>query len=101
MQIIAAGKHAYSEKPLAMNRSDGERILKAAEAAGLRMGCAPDTFLGGGAQTARKAIEDGAIGDAVAATAFFMAHGPEAWHPTQASSTSKAAGRYSTWVPTT
>ena len=81
LQIIKAGKHAYSEKPLAMNRADGGRILAAAKAAGLRMGCAPDTFLGGGAQTARKAIEDGAIGEPVAATAFFMAHGPEAWHP--------------------
>ena len=81
LQIIEAGKHAYSEKPLAMNRADGMSILKAAEAAGLRMGCAPDTFFGGGNQTARKAIEDGAIGEPVAATAFFMAHGPEAWHP--------------------
>ena len=81
LQIIAAGKHAYSEKPLAINRADGEKVIRAAEAAGLRLGCAPDTFLGGGLQTARKAIDDGAIGEPIAATAFFMAHGPEAWHP--------------------
>ena len=81
LQIIAAGKHAYSEKPLAMNRADGQKILQAAESAGLRMGCAPDTFLGGGGQTARNAIENGAIGEPVAATAFFLSHGPEAWHP--------------------
>ncbi len=81
LKIIAAGKHAYSEKPLAINRADGEIVLRAAAAAGLRMGCAPDTFLGGGLQSARKAIDDGVIGQPVAATAFFMAHGPESWHP--------------------
>ena len=81
LQIIAAGKHTYSEKPLALNRADGEKIVKAAAAAGLRLGCAPDTFLGGGGQTARKAIDDGMIGAPIAATAFFLSHGPEAWHP--------------------
>ena len=81
LKIIAAGKHAYSEKPLAINRADGERVIKAAAEAGLRVGCAPDTFLGGGLQTARKAIDDGLIGQPVAATACFMAHGPESWHP--------------------
>ncbi len=81
LQILNAGKHAYSEKPLALNRADGEKIIKAAAAAGLRMGCAPDTFLGGGGQSARKAIDDGLIGKPVAATAFFLSHGPESWHP--------------------
>ena len=81
LQIIEAGKHAYSEKPLALNRADGEKVIMAADAAGLRMGCAPDTFLGGGLQTARKAIDDGVIGKPIAATAFFMSHGPESWHP--------------------
>ncbi len=81
LKIIAAGKHAYCEKPLAINRADGEKVIQAAAAAGLRIGCAPDTFLGGGLQTARKAIDDGLIGRPVAATAFFMAHGPESWHP--------------------
>ncbi len=81
LQIIEAGKHAYSEKALAINREDGEKIIKAAQAAGLRMGCAPDTFLGGGLQSARKAIDEGLIGAPVAATAFFLSHGPESWHP--------------------
>lgn len=81
LQILEAGKHAYSEKPLALTRADGEKIIRAAAAAGLRMGCAPDTFLGGGNQTARKAIDDGRIGTPVAATAFFLSHGPESWHP--------------------
>ena len=81
LQILQAGKHAYSEKPLALNRDDGARIMAAAQASGMRMGCAPDTFLGGGGQTARKAIDDGRIGRPVAATAFFLSHGPESWHP--------------------
>ncbi len=81
LRILEAGKHAYSEKPLALQREDGRKLLQAAAAAGLRMGCAPDTFLGGGGQTARKAIDDGGIGQPIAATAFFLAHGPEAWHP--------------------
>ena len=81
LQIINAGKHTYSEKPLALNRADGERIVKAAAAKGVYMGCAPDTFLGGGGQTARKVIDDGAIGKPIAATAFFLSHGHESWHP--------------------
>ena len=60
LQIIEAGKHAYCEKPLAVNREDGARVVSAAREAGLRIGCAPDTFLGGGGQTARKVIDDGA-----------------------------------------
>ncbi len=81
LQIIEAGKHVYSEKPLALNRDDGGRIIRAAADKGLRIGCAPDTFLGGGGQTARKVIDDGGIGRPVAATAFFLSHGPEGWHP--------------------
>ncbi len=81
LQIIEAGKHAYCEKPLAINRADGEAVVKAAKSAGLRMGCAPDTFLGGGGQTARKAIDDGLIGAPVAATATWLSRGHERWHP--------------------
>jgi predicted dehydrogenase len=80
-QIIRAGKHLYSEKPLAITRADGRAILDAAAAKGVRVGCAPDTFLGGGLQTCRKLIDDGAIGEPVAATAFTLGHGPEGWHP--------------------
>ncbi len=81
LQIIEAGKHAYCEKPFAVDRADGARVVSAAQAAGLRIGCAPDTFLGGGGQTARKAIDDGLIGAPVAATAFWMSRGHESWHP--------------------
>jgi len=92
LQIISAGKHTYSEKSLAVTREDGAKIIKAAKAAGLRMGCAPDTFLGGGLQTARKAIDDGLIGAPVAATAVFMSHGPESWHPNAGIFFQKGAG---------
>jgi predicted dehydrogenase len=81
LAALAAGKHVYSEKPLAVSREDGRRILALAEARGLRVGCAPDTFLGGGLQTCRKLIDDGWIGRPVAAVAFMLGHGPEAWHP--------------------
>jgi predicted dehydrogenase len=81
LAAIAAGKHVYSEKPLALTRDQGRGILQAAAEAGVRLGCAPDTFLGGGLQTARKVIEDGWIGEPVGATLFMMNAGPERWHP--------------------
>jgi predicted dehydrogenase len=81
LAAIEAGKHIYSEKPLAITRADGRAILQSAQAKGLRVGCAPDTFLGGGLQTCRKLIDDGVIGQPVAAVAFMLSHGPEAWHP--------------------
>ncbi len=81
LAAIGAGKHVYSEKPLATNRADGQRILAAAREHDRRVGCAPDTFLGGGLQTCRKLIDDGWIGEPVGATAFMMSAGPESWHP--------------------
>ena len=81
LAALNAGKHVYSEKPLAVERSDGRAILDAAEARGLSVGCAPDTVLGAGIQTCRKLIDEGRIGEPVAATAFMMSPGPESWHP--------------------
>lgn len=81
LAAIDAGKSVYSEKPLATRLDHGRRLLAAAQAKGVRIGCAPDTFMGGGLQTCRKLIDDGAIGRPVAATAFMMSHGPESWHP--------------------
>jgi predicted dehydrogenase len=78
---IAAGKNVHCEKPFAVNRQDGLKTLEAAHEKGVLVGCAPDTFLGGGIQTCRKLIDDGWIGDPVAATAFMVGHGPESWHP--------------------
>lgn len=81
IQALEAGKHVYSEKPLATDRGSGQRVLNAARAKRLRVGCAPDTFLGAGLQTCRKLIDDGWIGKPVAATGFMMCHGHESWHP--------------------
>ncbi len=84
LRILQAGKHVYSEKPLALTSKDSKRILEEAEHLNLRVGCAPDTFLGGGIQTCRKLIDDGVIGRPVASTAFMLGHGPESWHPNPA-----------------
>jgi len=78
---LNAGKHVYSEKPLATNRTDGAQLLELAQHKGLRIGCAPDTFLGGGLQTCRKLLDDGEIGEPVAAVAFMAGRGMEMWHP--------------------
>lgn len=81
LAALEAGKHVYTEKPLAVSRQDGQRTLELARGRGLRVGSAPDTFLGVGLQTCRKLLDEGAIGVPVAATAFMSGHGPEAWHP--------------------
>jgi predicted dehydrogenase len=81
LAALEAGKSVYNEKPLAIQREHAERMLKIAEEKGLRVGGAPDTFLGAGLQTCRRLIDDGAIGFPVAATAFMAGHGHESWHP--------------------
>ena len=81
MAILNAGKSLYGEKPLALNCSDGQSMLDLAAKKGLRIGCAPDTFLGASLQTCRQLIDEGAIGKPVAATAFMMGFGMETWHP--------------------
>ena len=81
LAALEAGKHVYTEKPLAIAREDGGQVIAMAEARGLRVGSAPGTFLGGGLQTCRKLIDDGIIGEPVAASAFMMSHGHETWHP--------------------
>lgn len=81
MQAIGAGKSAYNEKPLAINRQDGRTLLDAAGAKGVLVGSAPDTFLGGGYQSVRKYLDDGLIGKPVAFYAAMQGHGMEAWHP--------------------
>jgi predicted dehydrogenase len=81
LEAIRHGKHMYCEKPLGVNRGEGKKLIAAAAKKGLRIGCAPDTFMGAGVQTVRKLIEDGAIGKPVAFTAFMMCAGHESWHP--------------------
>ena len=84
LAALEAGKHAYCEKPFGLDVAEGRKVLATAEAAGLRVGCAPDTFLGGGHQTVRGLIDAGAIGKPVAGTAFMMGPGHESWHPNPA-----------------
>jgi predicted dehydrogenase len=81
MAALEAGKHVYTEKPLAVSLEDGRRMLEVAGERDLVIGCAPDTFLGGGLQTCRKFVDDGMIGEPVAVMAFMLNHGPEDWHP--------------------
>jgi predicted dehydrogenase len=80
-QILQAGKHVYSEKPFAISRHDSAALLELASNKGLLTGCAPDTFLGGGLQTARKLIDDGWIGTPLGCVAFMTCPGHESWHP--------------------
>lgn len=81
LQAIAEGKDVYGEKPLAGTVAEGRGVLEAAAAAGVRLGCAPDTVLGTGVQTARKALDDGLIGAPISASATMMTPGHERWHP--------------------
>jgi len=78
---LAAGKHAYTEKPLAISLEAGRELVRQAHDAGLRIGSAPDTFLGAAYETARRLIAEGEIGTPVGAMATFMTGGPEGWHP--------------------
>ena len=79
--ILSAGKHAYSEKPLALTSRDARKLVEEADKRGLKLGCAPDTFLGGGGQTSRRLLDQGAIGKVVSGTAHVLSHGMEHWHP--------------------
>jgi len=81
LMALGAGKSVYSEKPLGVTREEGRKLLDLAAEKGLRVGCAPDTFLGGGLQTCRKLIDDGWIGEPLGAAAFMTSPGPEKWHP--------------------
>jgi len=81
LAALEAGKHVYTEKPLASTLSEGARILQEARSRGLRVGCAPDTFLGARLQACRRAMDSGLIGQPVAATAFVVSPGHEWHHP--------------------
>ncbi len=81
LAALGEGKHVYTEKPLSVSLKDAERIMTLARKKNLRVGAAPDTFLGAGIQTCIRLIDEGAIGAPVAATAFMTGHGPESWHP--------------------
>lgn len=84
LKALEAGKHVYNEKPLATTRQDAQQMIALAQRKGLRIGCAPDTFLGAGLQTCRRLIDEGAIGKPVLALAHFLSAGMEWWHPNPA-----------------
>jgi predicted dehydrogenase len=81
LAAVAAGKHVYSEKPIALDVGSGNRLVAAATAAGVRIAAAPDTFLGAGLQSAYRLIERGVIGVPLNAVTLIQGPGPETWHP--------------------
>lgn len=95
-EILAHGKHVYSEKPLALSIRDGQALADFARKKHLRVGCAPDTFLGGAHQIARKAVDEGLIGEIVGGTCHVMSHGMEHWHPNPDFFFKPGGGRFST-----
>ena len=78
---FAQGKHVYTEKPLAATAAEGRELVAEAARLGLRLGCAPDTFLGSVYETGRRLVADGSIGVPLGASATMLVGGPESWHP--------------------
>ena len=91
-QIVAAGKHVWTEKPITTAPADATALLEAADAAGVRVGGAPDTVLGAGIQTGLRTLRDGSIGTPASALTLFQSPGPESWHPNPAFLFQEGAG---------
>ncbi len=92
LSAVAAGKHVWSEKPFSLDRESGLTLLEAASDAGVRLACAPDTFLGAGLQTALRMIRAGEIGVPLTALTLMQSPGPESWHPNPAFLFQEGAG---------
>ncbi len=99
MKILKAGKHVYTEKPMAANKTECELLLKFAKENNLYIGNAPDCFLGAGLQTCRRLLESGAIGTPFAAQAFMFSFGPENFHPNPSFFYQHGAGPLLDWGP--
>ena len=80
-QILTAGKHVYSEKPLVLSYAEGQELAQLAQSQSLRIGSAPDTFFGSSHQAARRLVDEGAIGEVIGGSCYVMSHGMEHWHP--------------------
>lgn len=80
-KILRAKKHVYSEKPYVLSVAEGEALQKLAIENNVRIGSAPDTFLGGSHQAARQCVDDGKVGKIIGGSCHFQSHGMEAWHP--------------------
>lgn len=91
-RAIKKGKHVYNEKPLTLRRREAREMIGLAREKKVRIGCAPDTFLGAGMQTCRKLIDAGAIGVPIGGTGFMLSRGPESWHPNPEFFYKKGAG---------
>ncbi len=78
---LEAGRHVYSEKPMALRSSEAQELVALAASRGLRLGCSPSTFLGEAQQTAAAVVRSGRLGQ-VRAVYAEVNHGRiEAWHP--------------------
>ena len=97
--VLKAGKHVYTEKPMAANKTECELLLKFAKENNLYIGNAPDCFLGAGLQTCRRLLESGAIGTPFAAQAFMFSFGPENFHPNPSFFYQHGAGPLLDWGP--
>ncbi len=92
LEVLKNGKHLYNEKPLSQKRRPAREMMGLAREKSLRIGCAPDTFLGGGLQTCRKLIDEGAIGEPIGGAGFMLGPGVEHWHPNPAFFYQRGAG---------
>jgi predicted dehydrogenase len=81
MSALAAGKHVFTEKPLAVTAAGGRKLVAEARSRKLSIGSAPDSFLGAAGRLARRLVDEGRIGRPVTGTAFMMGRGMEHWHP--------------------
>jgi predicted dehydrogenase len=81
LRALEAGKHIYNEKPLAIELEESKAMLALADQKGLRVGCAPDTFMGAALQTTRAFLDEGGMGTVVGASAHMLGRGPDGWHP--------------------
>jgi predicted dehydrogenase len=81
MRAIEAGKHVFTEKPLAATVAEGCQLVARTAERGLAIGSAPDTFLGPAGRLARRLVDADTIGQPIIGTAFVLGHGMEHWHP--------------------